>query len=241
MSLRFVTAVLAGILATCGQAHATSLQVSPVLIDVPAPGAAATVNVANLSEDAVVAQIRVFKWVQESGTDKLVETKDVVVSPPIAKLKPSSKAVLRVVRRAKAAPTGEESYRIVIDQVPEKKRTRGVGINFAVRYSIPVFFGGLDNEEASIIWEVGNKGGRTFVTATNAGSRRVRIADLKVKAAAGSVSFGGGLTGYVLPRSSVTWTADRTLKGINQGGKVSIFASTEHGPLQATGTIQAAQ
>lgn len=241
MRLRFAAAVVAGLVATCGQALATALQVSPVLIDVPAPGAAATVQIANLSEDTVVAQVRVFRWVQENGADKLVETKDVVVSPPIARLKPNTKSVLRVVRRAKTAPVGEESYRLVIDQVPEKRRTRGVGINFAVRYSIPVFFGGLAYENAPIIWEVASKGGRTVVTATNAGSRRVRIAELKVKAGAGSVSFGKGLTGYILPRSTMRWTADRALKGINQGGKVSISALTEHGPLQATGIIQAAQ
>ncbi len=186
MSLRFAAVVLSGILALCGPALATSLQVSPVLIDVPAPGAAATVTIANLSEDAVVAQARVFKWVQENGADKLVETKDVVVSPPIVKLKPNSKSVLRVVRRAKTAPQGEESYRLVIDQVPEKRRRPGTGITFAVRYSIPVFFGGLENENAPLIWEVASKGGRTIVSATNAGSRRVRLADLKIKTGSGS-------------------------------------------------------
>ena len=58
MRLRFAAAVLAGLLATSGHAFATSLQVSPVLIDVPAPGAAATVQISNLSEDAVVARRR---------------------------------------------------------------------------------------------------------------------------------------------------------------------------------------
>ncbi|MEZ5926574.1 MAG: molecular chaperone [Hyphomicrobiaceae bacterium] len=241
MKLRFAAAVFAGFLAACGSAHAATLQVSPVLIDVPAPGAAASVTVANLSNDAVVAQVRVFKWIQKNGSDQLVETKDVVVSPPIAKLKPNTKSVLRVVRRAKSAPNGEESYRIVIDQVPEKKRTRGAGISFAVRYSIPVFFGGINASEAPIIWEVGNKSGQTTITATNAGSRRVRIADLKVKSGAGTVSFGKGLTGYVLPGATVSWTADRALKGLKQGGKVAISALTEHGPLQATGIIQGAQ
>ncbi len=241
MSLRFAAVVLSGLLALCGSAVAATLQVSPVLIDVPAPGAAATVTVANLSEDAVVAQVRVFKWVQENGADKLVETKDVVVSPPIVKLKPNTKSVLRVVRRAKTAPQGEESYRLVIDQVPEKKRRPGTGITFAVRYSIPVFFGGLENENAPLIWEVASKGGQTIVSATNAGSRRVRLADLKVKTGSGSMTIGKGLAGYVLPRSTMTWTVDRALKGSKQGGKVAISALTEHGPLQATGTIQAAQ
>lgn len=241
MSLRFATAVLAGLLALASPLSAATLQVSPVLIDVPAPGAAAAVTVANLSEDAVVAQVRVFRWVQENGADKLVETKDVVVSPPIAKLKPNTKSVLRVVRRAKTAPAGEESYRLVIDQVPEKTRKRGIGVSFAVRYSIPVFFGGLESENAPLIWEVASKGGRTIVTATNAGSRRVRLADLKVKTSSGSMTIGKGLAGYVLPRSTMTWTVDRALKGSKQGGKVAITALTEHGPLQATGTIQAAQ
>jgi fimbrial chaperone protein len=241
MSLRYATAVVIGILAICSQAMAASLQVSPVLIDVPAPGAAAIVTIVNLSDDPVVAQVRVFKWVQENGADQLVETKDVVVSPPIAKLKPSSKSVLRVVRRAKTAPQGEESYRLVIDQVPEKTRRPGIGISFAVRYSIPVFFGGLDSDQAPLVWEVASRGGQTIVTATNAGSRRVRLADLKIKTAAGSLSIGKGLTGYVLPHSTMSWTVDRALKGSKQGGTVSISALTEHGPLQATGTIQAAQ
>ena len=242
MRLRFATAVVAGFLALCSQAMAASLQVSPVLIDVPAPGAAAAVTIVNLSDDSVVAQVRVFKWLQENGIDKLVETKDVAVSPPIAKLKPSSKSVLRVVRRAKTAPQGEESYRLVIDQVPEKTRRPGTGITFAVRYSIPVFFGGLDNDEkAPLIWEVASKGGRTIVTATNAGTRRVRLADLKVKTGSGALTIGKGLAGYVLPRSTMTWTVERALKGSKQGEKVAISAVTEHGPLQATGTIQAAQ
>lgn len=241
MMLRFAAVVLSGLLVASSPAAAGSLQVSPVLIDVPAPAVAATVNVANLGDDAVTAQVRVFKWVQENGADKLVETKDVVVSPPIAKLKPDTKSVLRVVRRAKTAPQGEESYRIVIDQVPDKKARSGSGLTFALRYSIPVFFGGLDNENAPLIWEVASKGGQTIVTATNAGSRRVRLADLKIKTGSGSLTIGKGLAGYVLPRSTMSWTVDRALKGSKQGGTVAISAVTEHGPLQATGTIQAAQ
>ena len=241
MMPRFAAVVLSGFLAVSNPALAGTLQVSPVLIDVPAPGVAATVQLTNVSEDASIAQVRVFKWTQENGADKLVETKDVVVSPPIAKLKPNTKSVLRVVRRSKSASQGEESYRLIIDQVPEKNRRPGVGISFAVRYSIPVFFGGLDNDQAPLIWEVASKGGRTIVTATNAGSRRVRLADLKIKTGSGSLTVGQGLAGYVLPRSTMTWTVDRPLKGSKQGGKVAISALTEHGPLQATGTIQAAQ
>lgn len=235
-----LAAALTGFLMLCTQASAGSLQVSPVLVDVAPPGAAASVQLSNLSDQAMVAQVRIFKWSQVNGADTLEETKDVVVSPPIAKLKPNGQSVIRVVRRAKSAPQGEESYRIVVDQVPEKK-AKGSGISFAVRYSIPVFFGGLDDSTAPIVWNVSSTGSKTVLTATNTGARRVRIADLKLKSKSGSVSFGEGLAGWILPSSTVRWTTSGALKGLNQNGKVSISASTEHGPLQATGTIQAAQ
>lgn len=235
-----LAAALTGLTMLCTQASAGSLQVSPVLVDVAPPGAAASMQLANLSDQPMVAQVRVFKWTQVNGTDKLEETKDVVVSPPIAKLKPNGQSVIRVVRRVAAPPQGEESYRIVVDQVPEKKIT-GSGINFALRYSIPAFFGSLEDDSAPIVWNVATSGGKTVVTATNTGARRVRIADLKLKSKAGSVSFGEGLAGWILPKSTVRWTTAGGLKGINQNGKVSISASTEHGPLQATGIIQAAQ
>ena len=235
-----LAAALTGLLMLCTGASAGSLQVSPVLVDVAPPGAAASVQLGNLSDQAMVAQVRIFKWSQVNGVDKLEETKDVVVSPPIAKIKPNGQSVIRVVRRAKSAPQGEESYRIVVDQVPEKK-TKGSGISFAVRYSIPAFFGSLDDGTALIVWNVASAGSKTVVTATNTGSRRVRIADLKLRSNSGTLSFGEGLAGWILPSSTVRWTTGGKLKGLTQDGKVSISASTEHGPLQATGIIQAAQ
>jgi P pilus assembly chaperone PapD len=69
----------------------------------------------------------------------------------------------------------------------------------------------------------------------------VRLADLKIITGSGTLSVAKGLAGYVLPRSTMTWTVDRGLKGAKMGGTVSISALTEHGTLQATGTIQAAQ
>ena len=241
MRLRLATVALAGLLAIASNAIAATIQVSPVLIDVPPPGAASKVQISNLSDQAVVAQVRIFKWTQENGADKLVETKDVAVSPPVAKLKPNAKAVLRVVRRAKTAPQGEESYRIIIDQIPEKRRSSGSGIVFTMRYSIPVFFGGLNDEDSAIVWDVATSNGQTIVTATNTGTRRVRIADMTLQAGSSKVQFSNGLVGYVLPGSTIKWTANGRLKGVKQGGKVAITAQTEHGPLQATGTIQAAQ
>jgi fimbrial chaperone protein len=61
-----------------------------------------------------------------------------VASPPAAKLAPKSNYVVRVVRVTKRPVSGEESYRVLIDQLPEGAQQKGNAVNLLVRYSIPV-------------------------------------------------------------------------------------------------------
>ena len=98
-------------------ALASSLQVAPVNIEVPAPGAASTITLKNSGSGSVNAQIRVFKWTQVDGKDQLVPTKEVVASPPAVKLGPGKSSVVRIVRRSKSPTATEESFRLVVDEV----------------------------------------------------------------------------------------------------------------------------
>jgi Spore Coat Protein U domain len=61
---------------------AASLQVAPVFLDIAAPAAAATVTLRNTGATPIATQIRVFRWVQEEGRERLEPTADVVASPP---------------------------------------------------------------------------------------------------------------------------------------------------------------
>src|SRR5215472_2555055 len=86
--------VLMGTLAAAGLATlsplasswAASLQVAPVLVEVAAPGAASTLKLRNEGSAPINVQIRVFRWSQTNGEEKLEPTGDVVASPPLAKL-----------------------------------------------------------------------------------------------------------------------------------------------------------
>ena len=75
-------------LTVCDMSWAASLQVTPVMIEVAAPGAATTVKLRNDGATPLNAQIRVFRWSQVNGEDKLEPTTDVVASPPLTKLSP---------------------------------------------------------------------------------------------------------------------------------------------------------
>ena len=52
-------------------AEAASLQVAPVTLEIPAPGASATIKLRNEATTALNAQVRVFRWTQVNGELRL--------------------------------------------------------------------------------------------------------------------------------------------------------------------------
>ena len=123
----------------CMTSQAGSLEVAPVLIDVQAPAAATKLILRNVGATTLNAQVRVYRWTQVDGTDRLTETRDVVASPPLAQIPANGQQLVRIVRVAKQPPEGEESYRLLVDEISQVTRHTGVGVNFSLRYSIPVF------------------------------------------------------------------------------------------------------
>src|SRR5499427_7664467 len=150
---------------------AASLQVTPVMIEVAAPGAATTVKLRNEGTTPLNAQIRVFRWTQVNGEDKLEPTSDVVASPPLAKLAPKVDYTVRLVRVSKAPVSKEETYRLFVDELPDAANQRNQAVNLLLRYSIPVFFYPATGAPASLTWSVDHSGGRLSVVAKNSGDR----------------------------------------------------------------------
>jgi fimbrial chaperone protein len=229
-----------GLCAMAPAGNAGSLRVTPVTIELAAPAAAATTQLRNLDTRPVNAQVRVFRWMQVNGADKLVETRDVVVSPPFAALASNSEQVLRVVRLSKQPVQGEEAYRLLVDELPDASRTAGPAVNFVVRHSIPVFFGGAGMRPGKLEWSVERKGGKIRITASNTGDRRVRLSALKLSAASGrTVTLGEGLAGYVFGQSKTSWVALDTLGEHRSGAALTITASGNNETIKASTTLLA--
>lgn len=220
-------------------AVATSLQVTPINIEVPAPGAASAITLNNPGTENINAQIRVFKWMQVNGLDELVATKDVVASPPAIKLQPGKKSVIRIVRLSKTPAAAEETYRLVVDEVPKPPKPGQAGVGFTVRHSIPVFFS-KPGSDTDLTWKASVRGGAIKLQADNAGGRRVRISGLKVVNGAGkTIKFGEGLAGYVLGQSSKYWILKGS-KSVAAGATIRIIAQGDNGPIEATAKVVAA-
>jgi fimbrial chaperone protein len=236
---RFSAFTFAVLLLGSSSACAGTLSVSPVLVQVPAPAKTSSVKLHNQSEALLPVQLRLFRWVKHAGADKLVPTTDVVASPPAVRLKPGREYTVRIVRVAKTSVKGEESYRLVVDQIPVPSDMNGTNVKFVVRHSIPVFFSEPQAMPPTLSWRAHLAGERLVITARNDGERRARLGGLTVKSSSGATrSFGEGLSGYVLGKSTARWTANSSSKGFRPGSTLTIFARDENGPLESSAVVE---
>jgi|HubBroStandDraft_6_1064221.scaffolds.fasta_scaffold132047_2 fimbrial chaperone protein len=218
----------------CAMPQAASLQVAPVLVEIPAPGATSTLKLRNEGAKPLDAQIRIFRWTQVDGEDSLTPTDDVAASPPLASMRPNTDYTVRVVRTTKEPVAKEEAYRLLIDELPGPAGGQAASVNIALRYSIPVFFSVPGGAPPKLSFELQQRANKPVIVVSNAGDRRLRLAKLKFTDGKGAVAnFGDGLAGYVLGHSSKSFAVPANARGFGTGGVVSLSALSDVGPIEA--------
>lgn len=220
------------------RAEAGSLRVAPTIIDVPIPGAASTLKLHNSGDTNTTVQVRVFRWTQRNGLDELTQTDRVVVSPPIIAVPPGRTQLVRIVRVSKEQAQGEESYRVLVDEINARTPSNANAVRLTVRHSIPVFFASTASEAGGLEWMLEKKNDELVCVVRNHGGRRVRIASLNVATSEGrSIASREGLVGYVLGQSTSRFPVAQLTAGATDGDILKISALTENGPIKATAPV----
>jgi fimbrial chaperone protein len=222
MRLYHILSILAFVL-IAPIAQAASLSVSPIRLDVPAPGSSASLTLRNEAALPINIQIRIFKWVLKNGEDFYEQTDDVVATPPVASIPPGGSALVRIVRTANAPVVGEEPYRLIVDEIPDANRVRNSGVTVALRYAIPVFFLNGDASQAKVAWSIRTISGKRMLVATNTGDKSSRVANLRLD----KTVLYAGLAGYVLGHSTRMWPLPAKASGAR------VLADTDSGPIDA--------
>jgi fimbrial chaperone protein len=232
-------ATLAAALLGTGTAAASQLRVEPVLLELNAPAAAGILRLHNDEDTDISVQTRVLRWSQADGIETLAPTTDVAASPPIVTLPPGGDYTVRVVRTASQPVRGEESYRVVVDRLPDPSRQRQSTVSILIRQSIPVFFRARRLTGSEVSWALRAEPGRLIIVASNNGDERLRIASLRLRDAAGaSVGFGDGLVGYVLGRSTMNFVVSAPPRGFGATGPVALSAESNNGRVNAMVSLQ---
>ncbi|QXI13932.1 fimbrial biogenesis chaperone [Pseudomonas zeae] len=211
------------------QAHAaSSVLIWPIDPVLEADQQASALWLENRGSETANLQIRVFGWSQSGFAEQYQNQRDVIGSPPVAKIEPGQKQLVRLTRTKEVPPGQELAYRIIIDEIPSAQPATADGgktaaaIRFQMRYSVPLFaYGaGLWSKEDSsrardpkgvglpqLSWRTVAVDGKPYVEVRNQGAVHARLTDVAIKQAGQSRPLAEGLLGYVLPGAVMRWPA----------------------------------
>lgn len=115
--------------------------VTPVRIYMTAKDRAVAVTITNEGDEELLMQADLFLWKQKpDGQDDLTLTEDMFLSPPIIKLAPKARQVVRLARIRVVNATEQLTYRMILREVPEAKPAKdSVQIQIALAFNLPVF------------------------------------------------------------------------------------------------------
>ena len=120
---------------------AGEFSVSPVRIHLEPRSRAVAVTVSNDGDEELVMQADVYLWKQmPDGKEDLTPTEDVFLSPPIFKVLPKARQVVRLATLRPAPVTQQLTYRVIVREIVEARPPKdGVQVQVALAFSIPIF------------------------------------------------------------------------------------------------------
>jgi fimbrial chaperone protein len=207
---------------------ASSVLIWPIDPVLEADQQASALWLENRGNETANLQIRVFAWSQSGFNDQYQNQRDVIGSPPVAKIEPGQKQLVRLTRTREIPPGQELAYRIIIDEIPSAKTPASedgktaAAIRFQMRYSVPLFAYGAgrwSKEDTTrqrdpkgvglpdLSWRTVAVDGRSYVEVRNQGAVHARLTDVALKQGSQTQPLVEGLLGYVLPGAIMRWPA----------------------------------
>ena len=185
--------MLCFLFACAGVARADGFDVRPVTIE--AHDGQASFTVSNPGDIKIYMAVTVNEWTQDAGgRDVLRESSTAIASPPGMWVGPRSSYMVRL---RFPVPTGEResSYRVSVQNVPDRSQIAAGRVVFAVTQNLPAFSQPANLSPPDLRGSL--DGGK--LRLTNNGGRRARISGV----AQDGRKLAEGLLGYALGGSSL--------------------------------------
>ncbi|MDL4913999.1 MAG: molecular chaperone [Enterobacterales bacterium endosymbiont of Blomia tropicalis] len=169
----------------------------------------------NRGNATTLMQVRIFEWQQVNHKEQYQTQQQVVASPPLVRIEPGQRQLIRLIKQTPPAAGKEQAYRVVLDEIPTPRSAgdNQAGLNFQMRYSVPLFVYGngvdRDSTKPDLSWQVVTVGKERYLQLTNRGNGHARLSNLAI----GGRKLGHGLFGYVLANSSNRWPLNTAVSG----------------------------
>jgi len=223
---RLATLALGALLWRAADAPAATLGVSPTRLELVPGRPAAALTVTNSGDAPLLLQVETFAWRAGTATSELEPTRAILAVPPMLELAPGERAVVRVARRSTAPPEIEETYRVLVTEVPREDSAAG-GVRLALRMSLPVFVT-PPGARAEPRWSIERDAGGPSLVVANLGRAHLHVRRLELLGAGRPIPLGDGPV-YVLAGREHRWSLSGTrLEGART---LSVRAETNLGEL----------
>lgn len=227
------SAVLAAAALACTlPATAGEFTITPVRIFMTPRDRAVAVTVSNDSAQEVVMQAELYAWRQrEDGSDDLQPSEDLFLTPPVIKLAPGARQVVRLARLKPASGDVQQTYRLLVREIPEARSTGQLQLQVALAFSLPVFVTppGFKRDLHCSLERAA--GGRARAVCNNTGNSYAQIRAIELLDGRGARLAGRETGGYLLPavRRSFDLEGDTPRP---RGGPVKLQVALDDGSLQ---------
>jgi len=208
--------------------------VTPVRIYMEPKERATAVTITNESDDELVMQADIYEWKQKlDGQDELTLTEDMFLSPPIIKMAPRSRQVVRLALLHTMESKRQLTYRMIVREIPEAKSTqKDLHLQVALAFSMPVFIT-PQGAKANLSCKVERIAADTVkAVCQNTGIAYVHPIDLLLTNDAGDKIASQETGGYILP--DVTRSFDlKRLRGNILAGSGTLKVSLDDGTTES--------
>lgn len=151
-------------------AWAGDFQVNPVRVSLSPTAQAGMVTVSNRASAPVRLQLQGFAWSETlAGEQVLTPTERLVVFPTLLELAPGESRRVRIGLNG-APGTSEETYRLIVEELPDHRTPDPKGVAIRMRMSIPIFASSVDASVAG-----GTRGAVSDTRVLPGRERKLRI------------------------------------------------------------------
>jgi fimbrial chaperone protein len=196
--------VLAGLAgAVAAPAPAVEVTVNPVRVALSPGASSELLTVTNNSDQAASFQVSAFHWSMDgAGESRLDPTDALLFFPQLLDVGPRSSRRIRVSTAGPMSGEREESFRLIVEELPPERNRSGVNVRLLTRVSLPVFLEPARPSREARIAAAAFVVGRLTFRVGNQGDVYVPPHRLRVSGrdAAGVELFARDLEGwYILP------------------------------------------
>ncbi len=192
---------IAVLLCAVAPAWAGLFSVTPVRIYMTPRDRAIAVTINNEGDEELVMQADIYQWKQKPGGDEdLTLTEDLILSPPIIKLAPRSRQVVRLAILKPQRSADQQTYRLIVREVPEAKPAeKDIQLQIALAFSMPVFITPAGAKRRMDCSASRAAPDTVRVECGNTGNAYAQPREFVLTSAAGAVLATRDSGGYILP------------------------------------------